>query len=358
MSLELATWTEMLPILRESFAIWSAGLSEEHYRHYVWRQINHPWSRMHQRYLVYRENDAIVSCCRVYKYVFTSRGEALPFFGVGSVFTPERYRQKGYGRRMLTEVIALAESQEQAGVLLYSEIGGQWYSDLGFEPFSAIDFYIDLEQLRLNGMTLANSKSAKLESFTAQHENESVIRLDAGLPNDLLSKLARHYGRWLRRQPFGLRRDEEYFAFKFGREEFLIKYSALNWPKKTIWVLPESETEFGYAISEQSETSLRILEIIGSATGRQAIWHAIFRFALESGLAFMRGWEAVIRDFAPSFSLRQLCASEDKDRLSRNALQIYSTERTWGLPMLLPLQERLTDWWTYYPCPFLELDHF
>jgi hypothetical protein len=252
----------------------------------------------------------------------------------------------------------MAESQGLAGVLLYSEIGDGWYADFGFEPFSAIDFHIDLNEFRRNNLTVMPSQSDQIQMITAHHRSGEISRLETGLPRELLSQLTRHYGRWLRHQPFGLSRSEEYLAFKFGREEFLIEYSSLNWPKKTIWMLSESENNSAYAITEQSDSTLRLLEIIGSTAGRQAIWQTIFRSALENGVERLRGWEAVIRDFAPSFSLKQLCPPENRTLLNRGALQIYSSERTWGLPMLLPLKEGVSDWWSYYPCPFLELDHF
>jgi len=356
MSLEPATWTELLPILRESFELWSAGLPEELYRHYVWRQVNHAWSRKHQQYMVYRHKGTVVSCCKTYKYTFMSRGQEFPVTGIGSVFTAAKYRGKGYGRGMIEDVIALAHSEKKAAVMLFSDIGDQWYGDLGFEAFSAIDFCIELDRFRLNGVSAPVSET--LESIEAHPGSTEIVRLQAGLPSEVLGEMVRHYGRWLARQPFGLVRDQEYLAFKLGREEFLIKYSSLDWPKKTIWFRRDRQSDFAYAITEAADSSLRILELIGPAAGRQAIWQAIFHFALDHGFARIRGWEAVIKDFAPSFSLSQLVSPENRDACSRNVLQIYSSERTWGLPMLLPFDERLSEWRNYFPCPVLELDHF
>jgi len=357
MPLELATWTDLLPILRESFDVWSAGLPEELYRHYVWRQINHPWARKHQHYMVYRDMGAVVSSCKIYKYTFMSRGQEFSVTGVGSVFTAAKERGRGYGKRMIADLIAQAQSEKKAGVMLFSDIGDDWYGDFGFEPFSAIDFLIELDRFRLDGAGLRASDG--LEAIQAQHhDTDEIVRFTPGLPSEVLTEMIRHYRRWLRQQPFGFMREEEYLAFKLGREEFLIEYSNLDWPKKTIWFRRDRHNQFAYAITESTESTLRVLEIIGPAAGRQAIWQAIFRYAVDHGFARIRGWEAVIRDFAPSFSLLPLFSSHKQDAFDRNALQIFSTERSWGLPMLLAFDERLSDWWNYLPCPFLELDHF
>jgi predicted N-acetyltransferase YhbS len=356
MALELATWTELLPILRETFEIWAAGLPEDLYRQYVWRQINHPWSRKHQQYVVYRQMGAVVSCCKIYQYTFMSRGRPLLITGIGGVFTAEKERGKGYGKSMVADIVARAKSEEKAGVMLFSDIGEALYDELGFEAFSAVDFYIELDRFRLNGANVVESES--LDSIQLQPDAQEIIRLETGLPSEVLDEMVRHYGRWLARQPFGFVRDQEYLAFKLGREEFLVKYSSLDWPKKTIWFRPDRQNDFAYAITENTESSLRILELIGPEAGRQALWNAIFRFALDRGFARIRGWEAVIKDFAPSFSLAQIFRPESRGAFNRRALPIYSTERSWGLPMLLPFDEQLHDWWNYFPCPFLELDHF
>jgi len=357
MSLDLATWTEIIPILRESSAIWSAGLSEDLYRHYTWRQLHHAWSRQNLRFMVYRDKGQVVTSCKLYNCKYLSRGAELRLVGVGAIFTPQRHRGNGYGRRLLEEIIDRAQAQEQAGVLLYSEIGEAWYTDMGFEPFSAIDFYIDLDQLRANGIRLQAKPSPQPEMIQSRHDREKLSGLETGLPPAILSDLSRHYMRWLGRQPFGFIRDENYLAFKFGREEFLVSHSSLNWPKKTFWMLDEGSDNGGYAITEQAGSNLRILEVIGTESARQVLWQSIFSYALNNEISRLRGWEGVIRDFAPAFSLKQIVDADDSLAANRSSMQIYSAERNWGLPLLLPLQEGISDWWNQFPCPFMELDY-
>jgi GNAT superfamily N-acetyltransferase len=358
MPLEFANWVDLLPILRENSALWSVGLSEQLYRDYVWRQINHPWSRKHLRYLICREGGVVVSCCKVYQHVFSSRGEEIPILGISAVFVPARYRGKGFGRRMLLDLIELAREEKQAGLMLYSDIGSHFYGEAGFEPFWSIDFVISLEKLRLANVNPFKDRLPMVKILESVHDGQSNVRLDPGLPSQFLGEMVRHYRRWLRRQPFGLWRSEEYLAFKLGREEFLTINSSLEWPKKTFWVVDEFERDFAYAITEKGETRLRILEMIGSHKGVQALWQAILSFALDQKLERIGGWEAVVREYAPSFSVSQIFDDKNSFGLERDSLQVFYSERDWGLPTIYPLNGCLDSWWSYYPCPFLELDHF
>jgi len=258
---------------------------------------------------------------------------------------------------MVEHIVDMAQSQALAGVLLYSEIGEFWYSDLGFEPFSTIDFCIDLEQLRASSMTVEVQQRPKLEMIQSQHHSRRITGLESGLPQSVLEDLSRHYMRWLSRQPFGLIRNENYLAFKLGKEEFLVSHSSCNWPKKTYWLLSQSSQDGGYAITEQSGANLRILEVIGSESARRILWQSIVEYALDNQISRLRGWEAVIRDFAPAYSVKQIVGAQKGPAGTRSVMQIHCVERSWGLPMLLPLQEGLDHWWNQFPSPFMELDY-
>jgi predicted acetyltransferase len=308
--------------------------------------------------VICRERGVVVSCCKLYQFVFSSRGEEIPILGISAVFVPERHRGKGFGKRMLLDLIQLAQEEKQAGLMLYSDIGNQLYGEVGFEAFWSIDFVVSLEKLRLAKVNPFKDQLARVKTLESVHGSQSSIRLDPGLPDQFLGEMVRHYRRWLRRQPFGFCRTEEYLAFKLGREEFLAMNSSLPWPKKTFWVVNQSVQEFAYAITERGETRLRILEMIGSTVGVQTLWQAILSFALDQKLERIGGWEAVVREYAPSFSISQILGDKDSFGLGRDSLQIFSAERDWGLPTIYPLNGRLDSWWNYYPCPFLELDHF
>jgi predicted acetyltransferase len=359
MSLELATFTDLLPIFRENYSLWSTGLSRQLYEYYLWRQTVHPWGRKHIRYAVLRHKSAIVSSCKIYSQVISYRHEQLPLFGIGAVFTPEKYRGFGFAGRLLAQVIAAAKSEDMTGVYLFSDIGEEFYERFDFVPFSDIDFFIDLSFLQANKASQSlRDQDPRVTVHLLSQQSGYPCALTPGISNELLEEITCHYQRWLTRQPFAVYRNEDYFSFKLGKEDFLRRHSTLKWPAKTIWLFRSRPGALAYAITEQAPDSFRILEIVGTADGREAIWQAIFRYSLRHEIKRIKGWEAVVNDFSPSYSWHELCPDALRAGLGSARYRINSQERGWGLPMLVPISRRLHNWWSYLPCPFLELDHF
>ncbi len=353
-----------MPIFKENSAIWSTGLSRQVYEHYLWRQITHPWGRKNIRYAIYRHQGVVVSSCKIYRQVISYRHEQLPLFGIGAVFTRNNYRGHGYAGKLLAQVIDAARLERQSGVYLFSDIGEKLYSRLGFSPFQNTNFEIDLSCLERSDSAPSHlpEQDQRVVAHYISEESQHPFDLAPGISNDLLTEMTRHYQRWLSKQPFGTYRNEKYFSFKLGKELFLKRHSSLNWPGKTIWTYRGCPGNFAYAITEEARhtpiDTLRILEIVGMAEGREAIWLAIARYAIEQKFKRIRGWESVVSDFSPSFSWRELCPDTLKTELSNTQFRIRSREKGWAQPMLLPFDQRLNDWWSYFPCPFLELDHF
>ena len=98
---------------------------------------------------------------------------------------------------------------------------------------------------------------------------------------------------------------------------------------------------------------MRILEVIGSTFARERLWQELYHKAVSSGIKRMRGWEAVVRDFAPGFSLKSMPWAENVAVLDK----IHAFERDWGTPMIFLFNQSLTHWLKVVPCPILELDH-
>jgi hypothetical protein len=175
-----------------------------------------------------------------------------------------------------------------------------------------------------------------------------------GVSAETITEMSRHYARWLSRQPFGIERSEEYFAYRLGRERFIARRSKLGWPELIITMAYGSANDCGYALTECSGMTMRILEVIGSPDARQELWRELYRKALRLGLRRMRGWESVVADFAPSFSYQWIGA--DLSTLPNGDRKILYFERDWGKPMMLTFNHTLESWFRVFPCPLLELD--
>ena len=388
MSLEIASWHELLPVFKENFKIWSPGLSQGDYRRYIARQFKAPWLRQNLTYMNYSVGGQLRASLKVYRLELQSKGRTFQFAGLGAVFTQERYRNQGIGKKMMEAIVEQCWQQKLDGILLFSDIGFDYYRSLGFNQMGDSDFVIVIPDQSAGLAGACNAPLRSVESFhpadsltlaltaydsknigtTCQFEDilvtsqlnhlTSSYKLDAGLSAATLDEMTRHYMRWLRRQPFGFERTENYFAYKLGRERFIANHSRIKRPEMKLTIANSGTQEFGYALTEYSGTTMRILEVIGSENTRQELWKYLYKNAVLSQIKRICGFESVVRDFAPGFTMRSIESTyaETTDLTAVNG-RIQSSERTWGKPMILGLNEAVLSWPNVFPCPILELDH-
>lgn len=330
MGLQLADWHDVLQVLHETYWIWSPGLNQADYRHYVSAQMNHPWLRRHMRYFVYKVADQVVASCKLYDVTMSARGRLYKVGGIGAVYTQKEFRGHGHAKAMLHDLIDLTDGEGYDGLILYSEIDPAFYERFGFLELGGADFNILLPP----------------SSSESEQRSSSPIRLEE------VTSMVRHQTRWLRTQPYGIVRDEDYWHYKLMRERYLNKHSRLSWPELQITHDPDNS---GYMISEYGGGTLRVLEIIGGLSARTKLWETLFHDACARGVRRIRGWEAGIRDLAPCYSVNTLVSD---GMFNGRIPPVECQVRSWGLPMLLPFNHDLDDWPTAAPCPLLELDHF
>jgi len=347
MSLDLATWIELLPVLRENFALWSAGMKQGVYKEYLFQQINHTWARRHFRYVIFKENGRAVSSCKLYEFEFASRGQTYSFLGIGAVFTLNAFRGRGYATKMLEEVIELARSEERAGLLLFSDIGNSIYTEVGFEPVGALEFAIYLEP----SDSVEVEVKPHVEKTGGVNADADACRLKPAISEEAISEILRIHSGWLRRQPFGIVRNRGYLNFKLGRERYLHLHSNLSWPTIQIKFVHNSYNDCGYALFEQSGAIMRVFEVIGSQNSCRQLWQELYEKAVKEKIKRIRGWEGAVTDFAPGFKFAEISKKNEEGK-------IFCFERDWGVPMLMTFKPELENWDSAFPCPLLEIDHF
>jgi len=343
MTIRQAEWHEILTVLRETHGIWSVGMNRSDHRRFLQFQLNHDWSRSHYRYMVYKRNGKIVSSCKLYEVGMTSAGKTFKVAGIGAVFTQPEARGTGCASQLLDDVIDMAAEDGYDAVLLYSEIGTEFYAQFGFEELGSSDIAL-------------LSRSADSVSKTAASSAPPPV-VPRPLRESDLPALSRHHMRWLRYQPYGIARPLDYWRYKLSKEWFIRSHSTLAWP--TIEVTFPLKGN-GYMLLERSQTTLRLIEIVGNEEARMNLWRQAIDFASAEKLQRIRGWESLARDLAPGFSLTSLSSklpqTDSADPLPFEPLRSY--DRDWGIPMLLPLNDDLSLWSQTFPCPLLELDHF
>lgn len=359
MSLETADWQDLLAVFRETYKIWSPGLSRRDYLEYQIAQSNHPWARRNIRHLTWNQEGAIVSSLKLSSINMQVRGQSFLIGGIGAVYTQLKFRNKGYASDLMEACIDLAKSESFHGLLLFSDIDCSFYERYGFEELGAADLLINLPFVKGKPtfpphiqVDEDGSVSVEVDKVVYKLQSERFKQTD-------LQYASRYYGRWLRRQPYGIYRDPLYYSYKLMRETYLHEHSRLAWPALTISTVSADGSPSGYAITENAGGVLRILEIAAEQKVREAIWCALFVRALTEKFMRIRAWEGMAADFAPGFNLKQLinkCGlSELLPQGYKGQLNYYN--RTWGKGMLLAFDEDLSHLHMTAPCPLVELDH-
>ncbi len=311
LQLEEANTSDILKILRETRTIWSGGLTPDKCIQSIHHQLTHPWGRRHLRYLLLRSGKEIVSSLKFYSICISSHRKTFNFAGLGAIYTMERYRNFGFGSKLVRSAIDLAKAQNLDGLLLFSDIDPNYYANLGFLELSNANF------------ELSPKATVDFNAHVTELETKHI------------PSLSLTYDRFLSRRSYGCQRSELFWQYKIHRENFFHNFSEKEWPGLQLMTLADPrETFSSYALIEASSTTLRVLEAVGQEA---EIWEQIIALAAQKGLGRIRGFEGVL----PPKPIRSLLV-----------------EREWAIPMILPLNPAVKNWLTAQPCPLLELDHF
>jgi predicted GNAT family N-acyltransferase len=332
MSIRQSQWQQTVEVLKSSHELWGAGLSKSHYIEFLNQQLTHPYGKRNLRFMVYEKDGQVVSSCKLYRLEMKAKSQTVPILGVGAIFTPSAFRGQGHAGQMLEEVIELAESEGHAGLVLYSEIGTDFYEQYDFLDLGETNFVCDLSNANRalqNYLDKAKKRSpAELKLAPLISRNEETLAF-----------LHSHYRRWLGHHSLRFLRSPESWSFKIMKERFLYHHCQLPWPQIKVLQASNACGQASYALVEWAAGKLRVLEAIGSDAAMPSLWLDIVTLAYREGLNYIHGWVGT----APE------------------ALgQLYVFDRGWGRPMLLPLNDQIESLLAegkFSPCPFLELDH-
>ncbi len=374
MNLEQAEWRDVLTILHETDRIWSSGLSAHDYHDYIWLQINHRWGKRNFRYFVLKDRGEVVASCKLYNLQMSSRGKIYSVGGIGAIYTREKFRGRHFASALIQDVIELCIFEKFDGLILFSEIGAQFYHPFGFVELGSANFSLAIPfaqaasgeisfkaedsahpSISVEGPRPGADVSPPAQTLTLAQGRVSQLVTTSSLCHADVDWTALHYRRWLRYQPFGVHRSNDYWHYKISREHFLHAKSELSWPALELSKLELDKKIQGYAITECGGSTIRVLEVVGDEQGRMLLWQSLVERALVSGFQRIRGWESVIRDFGPNYKLNELLTTTSG--CEQKFADLHYTERDWGLCMMLPLNSQIDDWLDVNPCPMLELDH-
>jgi hypothetical protein len=145
-------------ILDESHGIWSDGLTPAAYARYNASQLRTSWGGRHLRRLALRDAEGqLLSSAKQYALRVTLNGRQHDAVGIGAVFTPAHQRCRGYGRAIIERIIDDARTGGAALALLFTEIGTDYYTRLGFAPVALSQTLLSVADARGAPMMLVRA---------------------------------------------------------------------------------------------------------------------------------------------------------------------------------------------------------
>lgn len=132
MQLVVADEGALAGILKSTYPIWGEGLSPDGYEKWNRAQGATVWGRDHLRRVALVDGDEVLASAKRYDLRAWVAGRPALVLGIGAVFTPEDRRGRGHARALIELMTADAAVRGCTLALLFSEIGAEYYEQLGF----------------------------------------------------------------------------------------------------------------------------------------------------------------------------------------------------------------------------------
>lgn len=354
MNLQPATGNDLSAIFRETFSIWSPGLTRDDYLEYMWRISLLPWAKRHLEFLVLKAKDDVAASLKYNQLTFRHRNQPYKFVGLGAVYTQKRFRNQGYASQLMELAINRAVSEGSDAMFLFSDIAPAFYTRFGFVEVGNQNVHFMMARHLLSSSPSTVEAQANSQSGLEARLSELKCTIVPATFSEHPSYMLKHYRRWLHSQLFGVERDEDYFAYKLWKENFLSSKSRIAWPRLELIIKNGGDADGGYALTEHGGRVLRVLELVGTESARIDLWRALRVRAQQLNAVRVSSWESILQDLNPGFTLNQLAAMSE-DLRCFDALTF--TERARTRCMILPIKVDVANWALWQPCPILELDH-
>jgi len=121
-------------ILRDTYPLWSEGLSPEAYARYNTAQRRTPWGAAHLERVALVEGDTLVASAKRYDLSARLDGRIRRVLGIGAVFTALDRRNQGGASTLMAHLLEAGVAEGYEFALLFSEIGPSYYERFDFVP--------------------------------------------------------------------------------------------------------------------------------------------------------------------------------------------------------------------------------
>jgi predicted N-acetyltransferase YhbS len=135
---------EVLPL---TAPLWAARRDFGTYVAHTFEIARGAYGRRHYRTLGLFDGDRMVASFKRYDRTMHHGAQRLRAFGIGAVFTPPEYRQRGYAGVMLATALDRGRDAGYDVAFLFSDIRPQFYAALGFTLLPSRDISLRADSL-------------------------------------------------------------------------------------------------------------------------------------------------------------------------------------------------------------------
>lgn len=140
MLLVRANPSQAIELDERSHAEWGRGLTVPAHIARERRLRVGMWPRTHHETWVLTDADEVLASCETYRVACTVDGEPGRAWEIASVYVDPLLRGRGYGTRLMDELVARLENEPGAkAFVLFSDVGPAMYERVGFRPLRAMD---------------------------------------------------------------------------------------------------------------------------------------------------------------------------------------------------------------------------
>ena len=282
------TADQIRSVLRESHALWGAGLSVADYVG-MWEEMaDSRWGRAWYSWRALVDDQGrVLASLKLYRPMLRLGETTGRASAIGAVFTPRAFRRRGHAAALIRATCDEAGRRGERSALLFTDIGTAYYRGLGFTSLPCED--------ALGSLPAAPARAARGMTFRSM----TVDDIDA---------VARAHDATCARRPIAVLRDRDHWEFLLLRAATFFRRLDRSGLEHRFTIAMESSRPIGYlvAVLGPGEWNLREAEAFDGDPGTLArLLAAGAAEARSAGATTVWGWiPRAVRPLVSAWRLR------------------------------------------------------
>lgn len=147
-------------VLPHTAPLWAGKRDLQTYAADILAIARSPFGRRHYRTVGLYDGRTLLSSFKAYDRTMHDGRAKLRALGIGAVFTPEKFRGRGYATAMLGTALDRARGDGYDLAYLFSDIGPQFYTEVGFVILPSRQFTLRADGLPSKRLTVAQLRES------------------------------------------------------------------------------------------------------------------------------------------------------------------------------------------------------